>query len=580
MNTGFKITDVGLAAATLAGPSGPYINIAQFRVGSGFNYIPNGTETGLAGTTLYTGVPLAFTQIGVDTIEVLLVMDPTVGPFNFGEVGIYLSTGELFALSVFSTLQEKLNVVGNQAGTRWAIRARLRLAQLPAICTVTILNANQLLELPSWAALPSPDNLISPTNAVIVHEENRSDDSILVIKDSTTQWSVLGYTKVIEEDTSNPGVAFTTTTVTAPSFLNLSLELPETKSRYLVKFPNGIIRRIASQPSPGVFSFTPAVAVPGTGVFSILEDCCGSGGGTIRYADTYEYNQLVLDFNPYWAVPSGSYSDSNKGLNEDPIPTIVSRPTIPNWNRLINAIRAACQVHGVPFADIVTTNFAYPPVPANGWGLHTIAQVWNTLVGKISLLEANRNVSDPVYQDLSVSTLTDSTRLPDWSSGTIRHRASYTFATNDDLLGFINGGFTVRNSAQVLAGSSNLWTNTNTLLSSIGTITINRASTICSTGIQPPNGLGFYTVPSGVDTVVFQRTQVFGSRNIQVRLILNMTSPTVITVTLELIPTGYGSYYSGADGELLSRFRVTKPASSVLTAPVKSFPTETLLLTL
>lgn len=580
LNTGFKITNAGLAAASSATPTGPYINIAQFKVGSGVNYAPTGNETGLQGTTLYTGVPTSFSIVDTDTIECLLIMDQTVGPFNFGEIGIYLSTGQLFALSVFTTLQEKLNLVGNQAGTRWIIRARLRLAQLPAVCTVTIINSMQLLELPSWPALSAPVNMINPANAAIIHEENMSGDSLLVIRDNDYEWSVLGYNEVLQETTTTSGVTFTPTSVTSPGIANLGLELPQTNSRYLIKFPNGLIRKIVSQPNATTLVWTPAT-IPGTGAYSILEDCCGSG--LIRFADTFEYNQQVANFNPYWSTPSeGTTLAIAKGLNQTAIPTIANHPSLANWATFINAVKAACKIHNVPFSDIVATNFSYPSSGNPTWGLATIMQQWNTLVSKIGLIEANKTIADPLYQDLSTSTATDSSRVTEWPS-TISHAVTYDFTDSNDFFGSVNGGFSLKLAGNVVSGTSNLWTDLNALMISIGSITIERNRTYCSTNFIPQTNLGFYTVPSGpalfqINHRVFQLTYAPTiDRSVSVSIFLEVFNTLQIKVTMTIGATGYGAYYSSSTGNFISRMRMTKPSSAVLTTPVLAFPTETLV---
>lgn len=144
-NTGFQITNTGLTAAAGAAPGGPYIHISRFRVGAGFNYTPDptGTETNLHGSILYTSTPQSFSVIDSNTFDIVLQMDPTVGPFAFGEVAVDIDDGlggfVMFASMAFDTLQTKDKAAGNQAGSIWRIHARLVLQQLPNICTVNVI---------------------------------------------------------------------------------------------------------------------------------------------------------------------------------------------------------------------------------------------------------------------------------------------------------------------------------------------------------------------------------------------------------------------------------------------------------
>jgi hypothetical protein len=431
----------------------------------------------------------------------------------------------------------------------------------------------QLLELPSWQALSAPINMINPANAAIIHEENLSGDSLLVVRDNDYEWTVLGFHEVLQETTTTPGVSFTSTSITSPAIANLSLELPQSASRYLIKFPNGLIRKIVSQPNSTTLTWTPAT-ITGTGSYSILEDCCGSG--LIRVADTFEYNQLAANFNPYWSTPNGgSNVVTARGLNQVAIPTITTHPSLADWAVITSAIKAACKIHAVPFTDLLANNFSYPSTGNPTWGLATVMQQWNNLVAKIGLVEANKAIADPLYQDLSTSSATDATRLTEWPAS-ISHRVNYNFATANDLLGAINGGFSLKLAGVVNSGTSLLWTDLKALMLSIGTITIERNRTYCSAGIIGPNALGFYTITASPFSI-FTVTKTTGTRQIRVEVIISVVALTQIQVTLKLSAAGYGAYYSANVGNFVSKMRMTKPSSAVLTTPANVFPTEVLV---
>lgn len=110
----FQITSVGLQVAANAQAGGPKITITQYKIGDGYGYTPSASATGLQGTTLYTNSPSNYIVQSDNSIIYTLLMDTTVGDFNFGEIGLYLDTGELFALATTSSPVAKTSgVTGN-----------------------------------------------------------------------------------------------------------------------------------------------------------------------------------------------------------------------------------------------------------------------------------------------------------------------------------------------------------------------------------------------------------------------------------------------------------------------------------
>jgi phage-related tail fiber protein len=109
----FIMTTAGLAAATAATPSGPYVHIVEFRLGSGVGYTPIQADSGLRGTLLYSGVPRSYTMVAGDTGNFICEVPSTAGPFMYGEIGLYLPGGVLFALASFPQLQQKFNLAAD-----------------------------------------------------------------------------------------------------------------------------------------------------------------------------------------------------------------------------------------------------------------------------------------------------------------------------------------------------------------------------------------------------------------------------------------------------------------------------------
>jgi hypothetical protein len=273
-NSGFQLTNAGLAKASIALPGGPYIHVSQFKVGSAFGYTPavDGSETALHGSILYTSTPSTYSVSADGSIQIVLIMDKTVGPFSFGEIGLFLDDNTMFASCTFSTLQEKVQAVGNQAGVTYLIRANILLKQTPAIVQVSVLNNMNLLEVANWSSLISPLLQPSQVNAAIIHEQNFVSESVLVVRDGDNNWKVEGYTELFIGSIADAGASATTSTITHPQLTAVLMpKLPSTKSEYVAKFREGSIRRLASR-SGSTLTFTPVLGTAPTGIFSIWVD--------------------------------------------------------------------------------------------------------------------------------------------------------------------------------------------------------------------------------------------------------------------------------------------------------------------
>lgn len=91
------ITDAG-RAALLLGP----VTLGSFKLGNAYNYTPNETDTDIRGSVVLSGTPSApiTTYDNLYDYNLSLPSDTT---FTFGEVGLFFSSGDLFALYSFSS---------------------------------------------------------------------------------------------------------------------------------------------------------------------------------------------------------------------------------------------------------------------------------------------------------------------------------------------------------------------------------------------------------------------------------------------------------------------------------------------
>lgn len=196
MDPQFVLTTAGLAAASTASPTGPHIVIAMFRVGTGYNYTPAASDTGLHGSVLYEGTPTSFAFVADDTAAFVCELPPTVGPFDYGEIGLYLDDGTLFALAAYPVRRSKLNISISGQPHLVRFNCLIKLAQSPAIFNVTTTSSSTLLEVSSFSLVTPPQHAPSGVNAVIVQQALASGQSTLLVKKSATEWTPVGWEHV------------------------------------------------------------------------------------------------------------------------------------------------------------------------------------------------------------------------------------------------------------------------------------------------------------------------------------------------------------------------------------------------
>jgi hypothetical protein len=575
-NTGFVISDAGNAAATTATPTGPYIHITQFRIYGNYNWIPDGTETSLPGPLLYTGGITNYYVVDYDTIELILFMDATVGPFQFGTIGIYLADGTLFATSVFDTLQEKLKTVGNQGGTQWRIRARLKLARASVICQVNVITSTQILEVSTWPFLVTPANQVGNANmAILTGEQNTVGDSILVYKDSANKWAINDYTQIFSGDTGTGGV-ISTGFVSHPGLANVAFTLPQTNSRYLIKFPDGDIRRVTSITGTTQLNFASPKAVTQTGTFTVWEDnntaCC-----KVRWVDNFEYNRFVGQFQPYWSASSGAWNGTNKGAGQSGIATLAAgvHPLYSDWKALQDKVTALCKIHAVTYSDILNMDYVYCDNNSQGWGLQFIKENWDILSAKIAALESNRNVWDPAFQESIVPATGTSTRAQPWG-GTITTKTqtvTFTYADANTMKALINSGHTISIAATVATGANANWLDMKNFLAAMGTIVIGPGDTTVTGSGGTLSGIGLYEL-TGTYQQLYQRTGTITGGTFTVTISGRITG-NVIDIQCQYFNAGSGYYTSGINDLFTSAAAMRRPSSSVLTTPVLAYPVVT-----
>lgn len=186
------ITDVGLAAASVATSVGPFIDIVAFEVGSAYGYTPLRTDTTINGNLLFTGAPLSYAYVGNNTINILCQLPPDAGPFDFGELALFLPGNVMFAKCAFTAPQTKYSALGTNVVSTYTFNCLLKLEQAVAIFQFsTVISPPQVWEVDLWSDVYPPGISANPAIPLtLVLEQNENGDSSLLSNTSSSDWTL------------------------------------------------------------------------------------------------------------------------------------------------------------------------------------------------------------------------------------------------------------------------------------------------------------------------------------------------------------------------------------------------------
>src|SRR3569833_735159 len=108
-----QLTNAG--AALLNANAGP-IQLATAKLGSAFGYIPDPTDNNIRGTLIYTGSPSQYFVVNANVVKYSVLLDYNLGPFQFGEVGLFATDGTLYALAANDALLNKEPISAGDTG--------------------------------------------------------------------------------------------------------------------------------------------------------------------------------------------------------------------------------------------------------------------------------------------------------------------------------------------------------------------------------------------------------------------------------------------------------------------------------
>lgn len=186
-----QLTNAG--AAAIEGGTGPVV-VTTFKLGSAFGYVPQPTDTDIHGTEVFAGAPSLPIAVSANLVKYSIYLDYPLGPIDFGEFGIYMSNGELFALGTGSELVHKLPTTSSSVGN--SIRLDIFLSFVGTNYEMFLEFAESNNEF-RMAVIQSPDVLPQSAqavpNAYIIPGVTASQSAFLAYTDRNGLWNFDAY---------------------------------------------------------------------------------------------------------------------------------------------------------------------------------------------------------------------------------------------------------------------------------------------------------------------------------------------------------------------------------------------------
>lgn len=207
-----QLTD--FAVGVLSVNPAPILDV--FKIGSGFNYVPQPTDIDIHGSLLFQGLISQPLIQNANVVKYTVSMDSSIGDFDWGEVAFFYQ-GQLFALATGNTLQTKLKN-GTTPGNIVRLDAFLTVVGNNYAMIVDQADSTssfQMANLSTVDQLP-PVNATDP-NAYIISAAAANQSSFLAYTDRVGLWNFDAYQYA----------ALNRATVTAADALSVTIALAD-----------------------------------------------------------------------------------------------------------------------------------------------------------------------------------------------------------------------------------------------------------------------------------------------------------------------------------------------------------------
>jgi len=168
-----QITKIGYDRMLDAVQQQVKLKIKNVKVGTGTDYIPTKDDTDLHGQILWSGDVATCDVITDEVMDFLVIVPEHVGtqPWTMGEIGLYLDTGELFAMAVYPVPQLKLPL------QRFRTHCMLLSPYLGSAVDLTLTWSMSLPRVNHYGQLPYPAK--TGDNAYVVNFGSTKDNQIV-----------------------------------------------------------------------------------------------------------------------------------------------------------------------------------------------------------------------------------------------------------------------------------------------------------------------------------------------------------------------------------------------------------------
>lgn len=185
------ISQVGLSAAARAGLYGPQISITKVKIGKDL-ITPTTAMTDVSGVVWEGDTSfIKYQVLNESSVLFKITLDENVGDFDVGNIGLFLESGELFAIVALPSVSKKIkNNLPDVVGNRRIYNIPIVLSGIANIVNLSILVADE-------ASIPVvanetllPDPLIAPYSAYSVLMHSKFGTPVIALRVDSNWWFI------------------------------------------------------------------------------------------------------------------------------------------------------------------------------------------------------------------------------------------------------------------------------------------------------------------------------------------------------------------------------------------------------
>lgn len=276
----FVVTNAGLEHILNAEEQGLKVKITHFTLGSGYGYVPTANDIDLHGNLLYRGLPKKFKYVSPNTKLIVCNLPATVGPFEYGEIGLWLEGGILFALCAFENPIPKYSSLEDTVSSSATFNCIITLDQGASSVVLDYADnpeaVNEIETVSNWIEVQSPNDMgfSAPVQGLIVQQLEASGRETFLIRDYTNnRWNVASTYALLGSRIEMQSLGSTFLEILNNNKVVNSQLLSTAKDHYLLQINYNEFRTATAQLNGQYirFSWVEPVTSPKSNVLSIYE---------------------------------------------------------------------------------------------------------------------------------------------------------------------------------------------------------------------------------------------------------------------------------------------------------------------